>query len=158
MSPPTPETTSIIVAASGSTRTDMPRSNEPALSQVNAVESSERSPASRAHIAKNVTAAPPKATNTDSVEMTPAVRHEIVSPRSVITRAPASGASRQIQAPTVMPRRSPSAVQLAEAVDVERELAPGDRHDQAEADADLGRGDSHDGEREHLPVELAEQP
>ena len=102
MSPPTPETMSIITVASGSTRISMPTSKSPAASHVYAVESSSRSAASRAQSPKNATSAPPKATKVVSVEIQPASRAMMRVPQSVIVSAPASGASRQVQAPATI--------------------------------------------------------
>src|SRR2546423_797909 len=72
-------------------------------------------------------------------------------PASVIRRAAASGETRQIQAAAIT--RSPA--EGAQLVDVEVEVAPGDRDDQPEADHDLRRGDGHDGERENLSCTAA---
>ncbi len=102
MSPPTPETISIITTASGSTRISKPTSKFTVASHVYAVESSCRSPGSRAQSPKNATSAPPKATNVVSVEIHPASRRLIRVPPSVIASAPASGASRQVQAPATI--------------------------------------------------------
>src|SRR5215213_1319309 len=62
-------------------------------------------------------------------------------------RKPASGASSTIQAEVVI-----SALELSQLVDVDREPATEDRHDQAEADGHLAGGDDHDDQREHLSV------
>src|SRR5207237_9335471 len=48
-----------------------------------------------------------------------------------------------------------SSAERRQLVDVERQAAARHRHDQPEADDDLGGGDGHDGEREDLPVALA---
>src|SRR3954447_11856158 len=55
-----------------------------------------------------------------------------------------------------MPRRS--SAQLRELVDVEREPPSMDRDDEAQPDADLRRGDRHDGEREDLAGAVAGLP
>src|SRR3712207_9179587 len=68
---------------------------------------------------------------------------------SGIASAPASGESRQTQAALATERR--------QLVDVEREPAPRHRHDQAEADDDLGRRDGHHREREDLAVDRSEE-
>src|SRR5215213_12033985 len=65
-------------------------------------------------------------------------------------RKPASGASSTIQAEVVI-----SALELSQLVDVDRQAAPEDRHDQAEADGHLAGGDDHDDQREDLPVAVA---
>src|SRR5919109_4101371 len=151
MRPPTPETISIITAESGSARICRSTSKSPAASHVYAVEMRERSSRLSAHVAKNATSAPPNATNVVSVEIQPAVRREIVWPATVIARQLASGASRQIQAPTA--GTAPSASQGARPVDVERHAATRHRHDQPEPDRDLAGSDGHDREREHLAVQ-----
>ncbi len=102
ISPPTPETMSIITTESGSTRISIPTSKSPAASQVYAVESCSRSSASLDQRPKNATSAPAKATNVVRVEIQPAVRREIHGPVSVIASAPPSGASRQTQAPAII--------------------------------------------------------
>src|SRR6187431_1129707 len=104
MSPPTPETISIITVESGSTRICRPTSKSPAASQVYAVETTSRSSGLAAHVAKKATTAPPKATNVVSVEMSPAVRREIRPPATAIASAPASGESRQTQPPAAISR------------------------------------------------------
>ncbi len=93
MSPPTPETTSIIVLESGSSRIWNPTSKLPDASHVYAVETCSRSDGSAAHSPTKATSAPPNATNVVSVEIHPAVRREILTPASVIASAPASGES-----------------------------------------------------------------
>src|SRR5919106_960398 len=80
MSPPTPETISIIVAESGSRSSVMPTSKLPVESHVQAVETYSRSSSSWPSRPANETRAPPKETATESVEIQPAVRRSIVSP------------------------------------------------------------------------------
>src|SRR3989304_4294811 len=124
-----------------------PTANPPAESHVQAVESCARSSASSPERATKETSAPAKATNTESVATIPAVRRAMRSPATVIARQPASGASRQSQAPAIT-----SSPQEGQLVDVELELAARQRHDQAEADHDLGGSHRHHGEREDLAV------
>src|SRR5215213_4918371 len=62
-------------------------------------------------------------------------------------RKPASGASSTIQAEVVI-----SALELSQLVDVDRQAAAEDRHDQAEADGDLAGRDDHHDQREDLAV------
>src|SRR5919201_1933575 len=150
MRPPTPETISIITTASGSTRICADTLKLPPVSQVYAVETCERSCGLSPHMTKKATAAAPKATNVESVEIQPASRREIVCPQSAVVTQPTSGASRQTQAAAVI---SASASERAHPVDVEREAAARHRDDQPQPDRDLTRRDRHHREREHLPVE-----
>src|SRR5687767_9632908 len=145
INPPTPETISIIVTASGSTSSDRPTSKPPAASQVQAVVTSSRSSWPRPSRPTKAAIAPPKAVKTESVESHAAVRREIDSPRRVIRSAPASGASRQSHAPPII-WTTQSSAQHPQPVDVEVEPLARDRDDQAEADDDLGGGDGHHGE------------
>ena len=101
MSPPTPETMSIITAERGSTRIWKPTSKSPAASHVYAVDICSRSSGLSPQSPKNATSAPPNATNVVSVETQPAWRREMSSPMNVMNAAPTSGDSRQIQAPVV---------------------------------------------------------
>ena len=71
----------------------------PAASHVHAVVVTARSSGSRLSASMNATTAPAKPTNTETVERMPACRRVIRLPASVIARKPASGASRQTQAP-----------------------------------------------------------
>src|SRR5437764_848128 len=95
-------------------------------------------------------------------------------PPTVIAIVDASGSARQIQAAgaitagtrlSSMSRaariplrelqpnwaRSASSAECPELVDVELDVAPAHRHDQPEADDDLGGGDGHHGDRDdHL--------
>src|SRR3954468_14510843 len=49
----------------------------------------------------------------------------------------------------------PSALELPQLVDVDRQAAAVDRDDEAEPDAHLAGGDDHDDDREDLPVDVA---
>ena len=131
----------------------MPTSKSPVESHVQAVVSCSRSSARLARACRR-TRRPRRRRRRrpTSVEIQPAVRRVIDSPMTVIAKAPASGAKRQIQAPAIMP-----APEHPEGVDVERQLAPAHRDDQPEADDDLGGGDGHHGEREDLAVDAAVQ-
>ena len=115
MSPPTPETMSIITLDRVSSRIWTETWKFPAASQVYAVETCSRSDGFAAQSAKNATSAPANATNVVSVEIQPAVRREMRPPASVIATAPASGDPRQIQAPAVIIReaRSPGRRRVA---------------------------------------------
>ena len=106
MRPPTPVTTSIITSESGSTRISSETLNCPAPSQVNAVESSDRSSGFSPSEAMKAQSAPAKPTNTDAVEMIPACRRVMRVPASRIARKPPRGARRQIQPPTAIYPRS----------------------------------------------------
>src|SRR5689334_23255888 len=139
---------SIMNTDSGSIRIDRPAWKLAPPSQVHAVESTIRSSASRPQSWMKVESAPPNATIVDSAEIHAAVRFEMFMPASVMTSAPASGASRQIQADAIIG----SPAEHREPVDVEREALAVDRHDQPEADHDLGSRHRHHGEREDLPV------
>jgi hypothetical protein len=102
MSPPTPETTSIITLDSVSSRIWTETWKFPAASHVYAVETCSRSDGSAAQSPKNATSAPANATNVVSVEIQPAVRREMRPPATVIAIAPASGDPRQTQAPALI--------------------------------------------------------
>ena len=101
MSPPTPETMSIIVLERVSSRICTWTWKSPAASQVYAVETCSRSDGSAAQSPKNATRAPPNATKVDSVAIQPAVRREMRPPAIVIVKAPTSGDSRQTQAAAI---------------------------------------------------------
>src|SRR3954451_9057615 len=155
ISAPTPETISIIITLSGSTRTDRPDWYEPPSIHVHAVEMWCRSCGCSPRRPANAVNAPANATAVDSVETYAAVRREMRVPASVITSAPTSGESRQIHAPAV---KSPSAPKRVHAVDVERDVLAIHRYDETEADDDLRRGDGHHGDREDLPGAVAQVP
>src|SRR5439155_7436084 len=180
MRAPTPETTSIMKIESGSTRMLRPTWKLPAASHVHALESCERSPVSRPSIEKKATAAAMNETKTEAVARRPAPRRVQRVPPSVIATVAPSGANRQTHEAMITSfsaadaglasdarRRSfgqtgrvawRSSAQGRELVDVQHELPPVHGHDQAEADDDLGGGDGHHGEREHLPVEVPMVP
>src|SRR5919108_5890793 len=124
ISPPTPETISIIIVLNGSTSTSRPGLKLPACSHVQAVETTPCSlPWARSP--KNDQRAPANATKTLVVESQPAARREMRVPESVIRIAPASGEARQSHAPAVIcaAPRGVSSVQLREPVHVEGEVA-----------------------------------
>src|SRR5512143_2455022 len=150
MSPPTPETTSIIVLESVSSWICSGTSKFPAASHVYAVETCASSVVELAQRPKKATSAPAKATKVASVAIQPAALREMRVPASVTASAPTSGESRQIQAPAIT--SSPS--ERARLVDVECEAAACHRHDEAEPDGDLGGRDRHHCEREDLPVQV----
>ncbi len=98
ISPPTPETISIMNTLSGSTRIERPKLRLPADSQVQAVETCARSLGSCDSMTANETTAAANESATEPVAMTPAARRESWLPPSTITATAASGRNRQIQA------------------------------------------------------------
>src|SRR3954471_17666274 len=140
---------SIIIVDSGSTMISKPALNWPLCSHVHAVEMCESCDVFARSPKKDQTA-PAKATKTEVVEIQPAATRGMRVPRSVISTAPASGATRQSHAPQIMKRHLSSA-ELRQAVDIGGEAAPVDRNDEPEPDADLRRADGHHREREDLP-------
>ena len=95
MSPPTPETMSIIVLDSVSSRICSSTWKSPDSSQVYAVDTTSRSPCPSAQRPMNATSAPPKATNVVSVEIHAAALREMRVPAIAIASAPTSGERRQ---------------------------------------------------------------
>src|SRR5262249_17086246 len=146
MRPPTPATISIIITLSWSVSSVKPNRYWPADSQVHEVVVCVRwsglSPRSR----MNATTAARNEPKVVAVEIKPAARRESAFPPSVIAIVEASGSSRQTQA-TAFIALTPQRPQL---VDVEVDVAPAHRHDEAEADHDFGRRDRHHGDREDL--------
>src|SRR6266542_1224941 len=135
---------------SGSSRIVRPAWKLPAPSHVHAVERWCRCAASSERSFAKATTAPTKDTEVDPVAIQPAVRPEIRMPASVIASVAASGVTRQIQAAAIT-----LASERLQPVDVEREAPPRHCHDQSQPDDDLGRGDRHHGDREHLTRALA---
>jgi hypothetical protein len=101
MSPPTPETISIIVLESVSSRICTCTWKSPAASHVYADETCSRSDGSLVQSPMNATSALANARNVVSVEIHPALRREIRPPATVIATAPASGEARHTQAPAI---------------------------------------------------------
>src|SRR5437868_3018266 len=128
---------------SGSTRMLSPKCSPSAPSHVQAESSCDRSAAGFDSMSTKATTAPANATVVDSVASQPAVRREMRVPARVRTSVPASGATRQIQAPAII---GASPAERCQAVDVEWKAPARHRHDQAEADDDLGGGDGHHGD------------
>ena len=92
-------TTSIITSESGSTSSSKPTLKLPAVSQVHAVVSSDRSSGLRPRASTNAITAPANPTKTEAVESTPAWLRVIRVPARRIAKNPASGASRQSHPP-----------------------------------------------------------
>ena len=69
-----------------------------------------------------------------------------------------SAARSRRRIPLSAPREAPSVLQQVGVVDAGRAPRPEDRHDDGEADHDLGRGDDHDEERHDLAVQRAVDP
>src|SRR5215831_18963765 len=130
---------------SGSTRIVRPKWYGPAPSHVYAVERCERSEVGSPRSLTRATTAPTNEIVVELVAIQPVTRAGMRIPPSVITSTAASGASRQIQAAAITWSSPPQRLQP---VDVEWEPPPRHRHDQAEPDDDLGRGDRHHGDRE----------
>src|SRR5580765_3470693 len=151
ISEPTPETISIMKMLSGSTKIDSPTWKSPAPSQVQAVERWCRWSGFSDRSFTKTTIAATNDTEVDAVAIQPAARRGARVPPRVIASAAASGESRQTHAAAI----TPSPAQASQAVDVQREAPPRHGDDQPQADDDLGRGDRHDGDREHLSRLLA---
>ena len=153
MSPPTPETMSIIVLESVSSRictsTSKSPDGEPRVRGRDLLAVA----GSAAQKPKNATSAPPNARKVVSVEIQPAVRREIRPPASVIATAPPSGANE------ADPRAGDHRSHGARSPGRRRgHAAPRHRDDETEADRDLRGGDRHHREREDLAVEVALLP
>src|SRR5262249_21226284 len=150
ISDPTPATISIIITLSWSVRSVKPNEYCPAESHVQDVVSCTRAFAFSPSIVTKTTIAAAKETIVETVETYPAPRREIRVPASASAIVAASGLARQIQAAQF--KFDYSSPEGPELVHVELEVPAAHRHDQPEADDDLGGGDGHDGDCEHLPV------
>src|SRR3954453_7437968 len=162
ISDPTPETISISMVDSGSTRMLSGTVKSAVPAQMYSVKTCSRSLAPSPRTWRNTAAAARKLTKANPVPSHAATARE---PRGGITASPATparGMNRQLQARVstrwLIPRSwagSSSLAQRDQVVDVEFRAAPRHGDHQAEADHDLRGRDRHHDQREHLAAGLA---
>ena len=102
MRKPTPETISIMKTESGSIRISAPKRRSPAVSHVQAVETSDRSSGSRPSSSKKIARVQRNEKPVAAVAITPAPKLVILSPTSASTTTATAGAKRAVQARTSM--------------------------------------------------------
>src|SRR3990172_6182705 len=150
---PTPVTTSAIVIASGSTRSVQSTVNEPAEIHSNSSNAWVRSsPGRESRSSRTRTATTNPAVI--AAEATQPARLPRRRPANRFTAAPASGRAgiSQTRSSIASPPQDRGVVHA-------RALpAPVDGHDDREADHDLGRGDHHREEGQHLAVQVVVHP